>query len=183
MAPDNHELIMTGQENISLSDKLSIINLVRSVWPPKDGNVLRAEEELGLFFADRPEENHIVVKCDNQVSGYARIFLREITMGEKAYRNCALACVCVNEPHRLNGYGHQIVRRAFELVDMKHYDCSLFQTGVPEFYQKLGAKVIHNTCVNSLDGNSNPWWDKYIMIYPVSVETSEYIIDIKGKGY
>jgi hypothetical protein len=183
MVFNNHELVMTEQGNISHSDKISIVELVRSIWPSKDGVEHSPEEEIELFFANRPEEHHIILKCNHILCGYARVFLREIMIGDNVYRNCALACVCVNESHRMNGYGHRIVRRAFELVDMKHYDCSLFQTGVPEFYQKLGARVINNTCVNSLDDNSNPWWDKFIMIYPSFVETENCIIDIKGKGY
>ncbi len=183
MVSNNFELIITTHSTITHSDKIRIIQLVRSIWPSKDGIEHSNEEELELFFADRPEERHIIFKYDNVVSGYARVFLREIMIGERLFRNCALACVCVDESQRLRGYGHQIVRQAFKLVDTGHYDCSLFQTAVPRFYEKLGAKVIYNTCVNSHDGNSNPWWDKFIMIYPSSVETSEYIIDIKGKGY
>lgn len=183
MASDNVELIMTKHINISLDDKLSIIKLVRSIWPSKEGCEHSHEEDLKLFFADRPEELHIVLKCNYEISGYARVFLREILIGKEVYRNCALAGVCVNESHRMKGYGHRIVRRAFELVDNKHYDCSVFQTGVPGFYEKLGAKIIYNSCVNSQDGNSNPWWDKFVMIYPSLIETSDQIIDIKGKGY
>lgn len=183
MAFSNHELILTEHGTISHSDKISIIKLVRSIWPSKDGIIRCEEDELGLFFADRPEERHIVLKCDNKVGGYARIFLRKIMIGKRIYRNCALACVCVNELQRRNGYGREIVRCAFERVDNKQYDCSLFQTAVPGFYEKPGAKVINNTCVNSLDNNSNPWWDKFVMIYPSSVETSDYIIDTNGKGY
>ncbi|NLD91462.1 MAG: GNAT family N-acetyltransferase [Fibrobacter sp.] len=183
MASDNHELIITTHTAITLSDKISIIQLVRSIWPSKDGIEHSHEEELALFFADRPEERHIILKCDSIVSGYARVFLREVMIGKQLLRNCALACVCVATSQRLNGYGHQIVRKAFTLVDSGHYDCSLFQTAVPGFYEKLGAKVIYNTCVNSQVGNLNPWWDKFVMIYPSVIETADCIIDIKGKGY
>lgn len=183
MAFNNHKLIMTEHSAIPYSDKISIVKLVRSIWPSKDGIVRREEDELGHFFADRPEERHIILKSDNKVDGYARIFFRKIMIGEQVYRNCALACVCINESQRRNGYGREIVRLAFELVDNKQYDCSVFQTAVPGFYEKLGAKIINNSCVNSQDGNSNPWWDKFVMIYPSSVETLDKIIDINGKGY
>ncbi|MGE5671630.1 MAG: hypothetical protein ACM31E_09310, partial [Fibrobacterota bacterium] len=177
MASNNHELIITEHRNISDSDKISILKLVYSIWPSKDGIEHSIENSTDKvferFFTDRPGERHIVLKCDNIVSGYAKVFLREIMIGEQLYRNCALACVCVNELQRAKGYGREIVRCAFEPVDKKSYDCSLFQTAVPGFYEKLGAKVIHNVCVNSHDGNSNPWWDKFTMIYPSSVETLE----------
>ena len=71
MASVNHDLIITTHTAITLSDKISIIQLVRSIRPSKDGIEHSHEEELALFFADRPEERHIIFKCDSIVSGYA----------------------------------------------------------------------------------------------------------------
>lgn len=85
MASNNHALIITEHRNISDSDKISILKLVYSIWPSKDGiehSIENSTDEVfERFFTDRPGERHIVLKCDNIVSGYAKVFLREIMIG------------------------------------------------------------------------------------------------------
>ena len=79
-----------------------------------------------------------------------------------------------------------IARSAFERVDSQLFPISLFQTGVPNFYLKLGARVIDNRFVNSKNKaapNENPWWDTSVMIYPSSYEWTEGTIDLNGSGY
>ena len=76
--------------------------------------------------------------------------------------------------------------KALKLIDLNVYFVALFQTAIPSFYQKLGARIIENKFINSKnkkEPESNPWWDRYIMIYPASYAWPTGIIDLNGGGY
>lgn len=177
------DLSVNESDEIVYSDRILIVKLIKETWPPKEGKFETLEESLTWIFGSKPEEKHIIIKNDRQISGFAKRFLREIKIGEKRIRNMALACVCVKKNLRKNGLGKTIVEKAFEAIDNKEFDCSLFQTAVPEFYEKIGARRIINKCINSCKDNENPWWDPNIMIYPSNFETGEAVIDIMGNGY
>jgi hypothetical protein len=59
----------------------------------------------------------------------------------------------------------------------------LFQTTIPEFYIKLGAKVIHNQFITSKDERKSPWWDDHVMVFPESTDLKDYVINLCGAGY
>jgi len=76
------------------------------------------------------------------------------------------------------------MRETFKLVDSGEFSCSLFQTCVPSFYERLGARVITNRIVNSLgaDPEARPFWDPTIMVYPKTYDWPEGTIDLLGRG-
>jgi len=76
---------------------------------------------------------------------------------------------------RGRGLGAILMRETFKLVDSGEFSCSLFQTCVPSFYERLGARVITNRIVNSLgaDPEARPFWDPTIMVYPKTYDWPE----------
>jgi predicted GNAT family N-acyltransferase len=177
------DLSVNEPDEIEHSDRILIVKLIRETWPPKENEIVTLEEDLEKIFGYKPEEKHIFVKNNRQICGFAKIFFREIKIGEKLIRNMALACVCVKKDLRKGGIGKTIVKKAFEAVDNKEFDCSLFQTAVPEFYEKIGARKIMNKCINSYKNNENPWWDPNVIIYPGNFKIGEAVIDLMGDGY
>lgn len=177
------DLSVNETDEIGYSDRILIVKLIRETWPPKEGEVVTLEGNLKNIFSSKPEERHIIIKIGGQISGFAKRFLREIKIGEKQIRNMALACVCVKKDLRKGGIGKTIVKKAFESVDNNEFDCSLFQTAVPEFYEKIGARKIMNRCINSYKNNENPWWDPNVIIYPGNFKIGEAVIDLMGNGY
>jgi hypothetical protein len=59
---------------------------------------------------------------------------------------------------------------------------SLFQTGVPEFYEAMGARLVTNRFVNG-ESQENPFWDTCEMIYPATAGWPDGPIDLNGPGY
>ena len=82
--------------------------------------------------------------------------------------------------------GRNVAGWAFEKAGQPGLEVVLFQTGVPGFYEKLGARCVSNRFVNSTnseDPEVNPWWDEHIMIYPSTCDWPEGTIDLLGPGY
>jgi predicted N-acetyltransferase YhbS len=168
---------------IEYPDQCSIVNLINETWPPSDNQIASINDDLQEFFNSEPEEIHVVAKIEKMVVGYAKTFVRKIRIDGKLVRNMALACVCVRKEFQKNGIGKKIVKKVFEPVDNEKFALSIFQTAVPQFYEKVGAKKIFNKCINSQNDNENPWWDPNIMIYPGTYKIDVTEIDLMGKGY
>lgn len=161
-----------------------IVMLLRSVWPSNDPeNTFETGLEKFTNYDNGQFENNIIAFDNNKIIGFARIFKRDINVGNKKLNNMALACVCVKKEYRGNGTGRQIVRNAFLFVDNNEFACSVFQTRVPDFYIKLGAKTINNSIINSPDLPENPFWDPHNMIYPGNFDIGDERIILNGKGY
>jgi hypothetical protein len=84
--------------------------------------------------------------------------------------------------------GQAVVRATFDLVDHGPYPHSLYQTSVlvRPFYEKLGAGVVTNRIVNSLDAEDptkSPFWDVVVMRYPAAKHWPTGDIDLRGPGY
>jgi len=129
------------------------------------------------------------------VLAHAAVFPREIATEDGPFRVQALAAVCTHPGHRGEGWGRAVVAAAFAQVDAGLYPLSLFQTGVPAFYAKLGARTVHNPFVDSryeppAEGDrarhgtrDAPWWNPHVMIYPAAFAWPEGTIDLLGPGY
>jgi hypothetical protein len=87
--------------------------------------------------------------------------------------------------------GLEIVTAAFKKLEEFQLDVCLFQTGVPGFYEKLGARTIANPITNHRypnqrqvnDADANPFWDESVMIYPATADWPSGVIDLGGAGY
>lgn len=164
------------------------ITLVNSVWPNPNKTIMELVEEEISFALELNYESikRFVVWEENDAIAHAKIFPRTIFSDKMKIKVLALASVCTAVGRRGQGYGKAVVEQAFRFVDQSEFELSLFQTGIPAFYEKLGARSIHNTFINSkneLNPDANPWWDEYIMIYPSNFNFPRGIIDLNGPGY
>ena len=140
-------------------------------------------------YLNDPEEDYQVflIESDGELVAHAEIFFRQILTPKGPLQIMALASVCSPPDRRGEGWGKKVVEQALALVDSGQYKLSLFQTRVPEFYEKLGARLVQNNFINSKgkDGiDKKPWWNPYQMIYPGNFESwPDGEIDLLGNGY
>ncbi len=151
----------------------------------------RWHSELG----DKPGHDTFVVFEGGRALAHALLFPREIQTSAGPLRVGALAAVCSDPDHRGRGLGRDVARAAFKRVDDGAHPVSLFQTGIPDFYARLGARPVENKFINSRwqpprEGESsghgtrdNPWWNPHIMIYPAPYPWPEGEVDLLGPGY
>jgi len=185
-----YEISKHLSSNLTESQALAIITLIDSVWPQRDKTVAEMVKDLLATSAELSspdsDSERIVVWEEGQAIALSHTFTREIFAPEGSIKTMALADVCVDPTRRGEGFGAQVARRAFGRVDSGVSPVSLFQTEVPDFYVKLGAKVIGNRFVNSKnddDPRANPWWDPHVMIYPADYSWPAGQIDLNGAGY
>ena len=142
--------------DISPPEIEAIVKLVTSVWPSKDKTLAERLRQ----FTSWVEENRqaglevasFVAWDGNRAIAHARTFPRNIYTQSGAITVMGLAGVCVLPERRGEGLGKAVVLRAFGRVDSGAFAVSLFQTGVPDFYRRLGAGLVANQFVNRLEG-------------------------------
>ena len=127
----------------------------------------------------------LIIRDNSRFIAKAGIASRTISTQRGDITVLALFSVAVDPNHRGKKLGAAIVQRAFDRVDGKTYGCSLFQTDVPGFYEKLNARQCDNPFV---DGTANipqgrPWWSEYVMVYPANFDWPSGKIDLNGPGY
>lgn len=173
----------------------AIVTLTNSVWP-KEEFTLEQRIETMLEKVASPERRatsprRLVVWENEKAIAHALVFHREIHFVDDdseslATQNVlALAGVCTDATRRGLGLGAMVVKEAFTHVDKTAPVC-LFQTGVVEFYEKLGARVVNNKFINRLDENApldSPWWDSSVMVFPEKFRWPREIVDLNGAGY
>lgn len=177
---------LTTPASLTRKQVMGVLELMAATWPPKEVNPKSVEEKVDDYYAKNDEKEVIIVMDGSKVIGYAAIFPREVNTPNGSLTVMALANVCVIADWQNKGLGKAIVKRAFEQLGQGKYWVSLFQTGVPEFYEKLGGKRVHNVFVNrkqSVDPLKNPWSDDHVMTYPEGFPWPEGEIDLNGPGY
>lgn len=167
----------------------AVYSLLWKVWPGQNS----FEEAFARFKNKVVEKNtdvvdrlRFVVWKDNQIVAHASIFAREVHTDHRSIRLGGLAAVCTYPDYRKRGFGAQVVRAAFELIDHGTFPVALWMTTVPDFYKKLGARIIENTWVNTKnieDPKTDPWPDEEKMIYPASYTWPTGQIDLNGPTY
>ncbi|MBK1876430.1 GNAT family N-acetyltransferase [Pelagicoccus mobilis] len=182
------------RQRVELDDEeiRELLNLWQRVWPlaefdeESDLDRVREFRETRLGTTDREELFHVL--CNGgRIVGVARSFLREIEFIESGerIRVLALAGVCSEPEARGVGVGKAVVESAFARIG-EDVPCSLFQTGVPGFYEKLGAFLVENEFVNSKsadDSSARPWWDPYVMVLGERGKWPEGRVDLLGAAY
>lgn len=128
-----------------------IAMLENGVWPHPVKSVAEQAREAFEFAGRNPDPRirRFLVWEEERALAHTRIFPRTITTASGALEILALAGVCVLAEKRGEGYGRLIVERVFRVIDRSDFPLALFQTGVPGFYRKLGAKNISNQFYNS----------------------------------
>ena len=180
------ELVRKKKSELVRSEIEKMIHLWNRVWP-REGVSIDEQIEEKAIPKGIAARWHALYDAETLVA-VARTFEREIEFSDLSERKkvLALASVCSDPDLRGRGYGMAVVRDAFSRVDEGEFSLSLYQTGVPEFYEKLGARIVENRFVNSLsitDPEANPWWEKFCMIYPASSAWSDGLVDLLGPGY
>lgn len=173
----------------------AIARLMNEVWPSESRTLAeiveawRAEigERKGGAVEDAQKQYaRFVIWEGEKAIAHASTFPRQIYTPQGAITVMGLGGVCVDANRRGEGLGAAVMRPAFERVDRGLFPLSLYQTGVPGFYEKLGAKLVYNQFINSKnsdDPQKNPWWDTHVMIYPAHYEWADGTIDLNGFGY
>ena len=92
----------------------------------------------------------------------------------------ALASVCSDPKQRGSGYGAHVVTTALHAHDPRIP--VLFQTGVPAFYLKLGARELQREDGQRRD-NRRPFWEPHTMVYPAEASWPAGEIDLNGPGW
>ncbi len=150
----------------------------------------RVNEMLEMKGSDDPEHitgRRFVVWQGEQIVAHARTFVREIIVEDQRLPVLALAAVCSDPKIRGMGLGVMVTNKAFEQVAVGGWPAvSLFQTPVPNFYQKLNCRLVTNPFVNrrnAQEPEANPWRDDKIMIYPNGFAWPEGTVDLNGSDY
>jgi predicted N-acetyltransferase YhbS len=156
----------------------SIEERVAEMTDQKDADTL--EFQTGRRF--------VVVGAGGMVVAHARTFVREVkTEDGETLPVLALATVCSDPDVRGKGYGAEVTKSAFAQVgDGDWPGVSLFQTPVPEFYEKLNCRIVDNKFVDRTNADSPdswPWRDDIAMIYPSTFAWPDGVIDINGPDY
>lgn len=171
---------------ISSAEVVEIYGLWDQTWPHTIPKELTQEERIQDFFHREMDMVCHFMKEEGELIAYAESFKRVMKIAHQNITVLGLAAVCVRKSHRHLGLGRRLVLEAFERLTSEKLPFSLFQTGVLDFYLKIGACEINNRIVNTQNKQApdeNPFWDKHIMVYPSVQAAIKGTIDINGKGY
>ena len=189
----NKQISKSGEmvlNNYTISDLtrnqiIEIIKLMNNTWPDND-NKSSEEEKVVEFYVRHPGKICHCIYNNKILIGVAESFPITIIFDKIEAEFMGIGGVCVYPKFRGKGLGSSIVRSAFARIDANEYPFCIFQTGVPHFYEKLGCKVIENKIINTNDHENpdvNPFWEKYVMIYPANILWSSGTIDLLRKGF
>lgn len=145
----------------------------------------------------REEQWHMVWQTEGttetptrvRVVAAARSYCRVVVDGDgRERRVLALAYVATDPSLRRRGLARTVVTEALSRVVGGDFEAALFQTTVPEFYQKLGASEVPNQILNSTQRGRDAkrqggFWDDYVMTYPSDFQWPAGDIDLNGPGY
>lgn len=181
------QLEVISAHSVTPEQARKIYTLTDSMWPAPQGSP-PFEQRLEDFRARLKATGgtHATIWDGDILAAHARFFKHEILLATGPMVVGCLASVCTQPDYRHRGLGSIVVRAVFKAVDSGSPPVALFQTGVPPFYEQLGARLVHNRFVNSLnqeDPEGNPWFEPYAMIYPASFDWPEGLVDLKGRGW
>ena len=186
------------------SDMESACELWATVFskPGRTPATVRAERRAELESDKRTwwldERWHLVCRREgdgtpDRVVAAARTFLRPVRAGEGEERFVlGLAHVACHPDVRKQGLGKMVFEAAMRRVhDCDEVDAALFQTAVPEFYNKLGAAVLTDRAVVNSTGlgsdakRKKGFWDPSVCLYPREAASAWPAgdIDLLGPGY
>lgn len=164
----------------------AVLGLIDETWPP-EGDVRPAAERVEaavVAWEPSPSVCRFLVREGGRVVAHAAAGVRTIGTGEGNQEVVTLAGVCVAADRRGRGLGAVVVRRAF--AEAGPGRVVLFQTGVPEFYRKLGAREVGNPFFHRPGPGAErvrPWWDPHVLVWPADASWPDGPVDLRGPGY
>lgn len=167
--------------------KRACASIWEQVWPSADGPDMDTRLQRIEDSSSRTSELrwHLLFD-DEEVVATARTFRHAVGFGEDprtatAQSVIALASVCTDPARRGEGLGEAV---ALEALARASEDVpALFQTGVPEFYEKLGARRITNPISTSLEG-ARGFHEPEAMIFPADAPWDDDApIDLRIAGW
>lgn len=167
----------------------AVFVLLWQTWPRQNSfeeAFINFKTNIREHARNRTEGHRFVIWERDQVVAHANLFAREVQTERGNIRLGALSAVCTHVDYRLHGLGAQVVRAAFDLVDHGRFPVALWMTTVPAFYEKLGARIVQNTWINThntKNQRADPWPDERKMIYPASYDWPGGQIDLNGPVY
>ena len=160
-----------------------VVRLLHETWPEIEYKQQRIFQTIKAM-EDR--QKYRVCAWQNQrLVGHAAFLPRSIGTN-RGRISMQLAAVCVTLEFRGQQVGRRVIEWVFDQVGQPKLDVALFQTGVPGFYEKLGARCVSNRFVNSTNTEApeaNPWWDEHVMIFPDTYDWPDGTINLPGPGY
>lgn len=164
------------------STRRNCAELWTMVWPSDgvtaDDRVERVDERDASCEA---HQVHLAMR-DGVVLAVSRTFLHTVRLGDVTQPIVALASVCSSPNHRGEGLGDAVVVEAFRRVLETGFP-SLFQTGVPTFYERFGSRIITNHIMTSAP-NAMPFTDDCAMIHPGDTPWDDRkTIDLLSSGW
>ena len=183
---ENIRLLSGHVEQLPAETIQGVRELCAIVWPPA------LDESQGLEIDpenERPERFIAAVENKGRIVATAEGFKRIVRTERGELRVLALASVCTLPECRGMGLGQRAVRTILKQVDDGRFPLALWQTGVPQFYEKMGAVEVFNQFVNRrhpTNPDRNPFWDAHRMIYVHGGGLGGWpdgIIDLNGLGY
>lgn len=163
-----------------------IFILLDTTWPDFKPNNDSWEKRKRDFLQIHPNKQCHVLFDEFEVIGYAETFERTVSTNEQKFKLMGLGSVCISEEYRGKGLGADIIKVCFGRVSHGEFSVCLFQTCVPQFYDKLDCKRINNKFVNSKNMDApekNPFWDGYTMVHPAAFDWPSGTIDLLGPGF
>ena len=154
------------------------------VWP--SGDTPDIEARLAKLETLTPDHEshfvHIARDASGQIVAVARTFEHRVGYQDQERTVIALAGVCSDLDRRGDGFGDAVVREAFERVDDLGWP-ALYQTPVPDFYERFGSRVIDNDITTSKP-DAKSFDDDWAMIHPASTEwDDDVIIDLRADAW
>jgi predicted N-acetyltransferase YhbS len=161
------------------------MTLDSAIWPGEGSLEQRIERCLREAQVESDVLSRIVwhvIRDERSVQAMASSY-RRVVATESGWRFpvLALAGVCTDPEHRRQGLGRAIVRAAWARVDAEIPVC-FFQTSLPAFYERMGARVFHNRIYDGT-GARRAFWEPHAMIYPADAPWTAEAIDLQGGGW
>lgn len=175
-----------GLGELNLEDAREIARLIDGVWPAHDQDIDKFARKLLAEHQSVPGHVLFAIWDDTRAVGHAALFSREIRWEDGQMTIMALCGLCVAKEHRGKKLGKWLATEVFKYAAGGPYPVVLFQTGIPDFYEPLGAGIADNEFWNSRAGENtkaSPWWDPYAMIFPASATWPKGRIDLNGPGF
>ena len=172
----------------ALSEALAqqVLTLQGAVWPnDEEEESAAACAEYLLGDSARPRRELFLIQVAGQVVAHAELFGRVIQAETHSFEVACLGSVCVLPTLKGQGLGKAVAQAALAPIDAGEFAVALFQTPVPGFYERLGARRVENVWVNTHSALPTiyPWYDEFVMIYPAAYPWPARTIDLNGPTF